>query len=64
MVSLKDDVRYSSERQMDRYYEERRSNDYFREVREDRDLLSGNGSISRQSQEPEPDRGNINVFTQ
>lgn len=56
MIPLKDDVRYSSERQMDRYYEDRRSNEYFREVREDRDLLSGNGNMSRQSQEPEPDR--------
>lgn len=56
MVSPKDDLRYSSER--DRYYEERSSH-YYRDIREERDLGAGNnGSNLRRSQEPsEPERG-------
>ena len=55
MVSPKDDLRYSSER--DRYYEERGPH-YLREVRDERELGFGNnGSNLRRSQEPpEPDR--------
>lgn len=61
-ISPKDE-RYSSDRQMERYYEERGSH-YYREVRDEREIgLSGsnNGSTSmgRHSQEPETDRGKI-----
>lgn len=56
MVSPKDDLRYSSER--DRYYDDRAGH-YYREVRDERDLgIGNNGSNLRRSQEPpEPDRG-------
>ncbi|KAF2879485.1 hypothetical protein ILUMI_26680 [Ignelater luminosus] len=55
MVSPKDDLRYSSER--DRYYDDRAGH-YYREVRDERDLgIGNNGSNLRRSQEPpEPDR--------
>ncbi|KAF5285042.1 hypothetical protein FQR65_LT02355 [Abscondita terminalis] len=58
MVSPKDDLRYSSER--DRYYEERGVH-YFRDIREERDLgIGNNGSSLRRSQEPpEPDRVDV-----
>ncbi|KAJ8922768.1 hypothetical protein NQ315_007803 [Exocentrus adspersus] len=56
MVSPKEEVRYSSERQVDRYYEERGGH-YYREARDDRDVsLVGNAPVGRHSQEPEPDR--------
>lgn len=56
MVSPKDDIRYSSERQVERYYEERRP-EHFRDEREF--TLSGNGNVARYSQESDPDRGKI-----
>lgn len=63
MVSPKEDVRYSSERQVDRYYEERRP-DHFRDSREERDFaMSGNGNVARYSQESDPDRGNFCTFS-
>ncbi|KAJ8978313.1 hypothetical protein NQ317_008185 [Molorchus minor] len=56
IVSPKDEVRYSSERQVDRYYDERPGH-YYREVREERDVgVSGSTNLARHSQEPEPDR--------
>lgn len=62
MVSPKEDVRYSSERQVDRYYDERGGH-YYRDIREDRDGgLGGNGNLGRHSQEPEPDRGKATIF--
>ncbi|XP_008192636.2 THO complex subunit 2 isoform X2 [Tribolium castaneum] len=59
-ISPKDEMRYSSDRQVERYYDERGSH-YYREVRDEREIgLSGsnNGSSSmgRHSQEPETDR--------
>lgn len=58
MVSPKEDVRYSGERQVERYYDERGGYYREREMREDREIgMSGNGSLGRHSQEPDPDRG-------
>ncbi|XP_022903408.2 THO complex subunit 2 [Onthophagus taurus] len=60
IINPKDEPRYGNERsQSDRYYDER--SHYFREMRDDRDLMtsanSTSGSMSRHSQEPtEPDR--------
>lgn len=59
MLSPKDDVRYSSERQLERYHDERVGYYREREIRDERDSgASGNGSIARHSQEADPDRGN------
>lgn len=59
MLSPKDEVRYSSERQVERYHDERIGYYRERELREDRDSnVSGNGNIGRHSQEADPDRGN------
>lgn len=58
MLSPKEDVRYSSERQVDRYHDERIGYYRERDLREDRDSgVSGNGNIGRHSQEADPDRG-------
>ncbi|CAH1103884.1 unnamed protein product [Psylliodes chrysocephalus] len=57
MLSPKEEGRYSSEKQVDRYYDERGSGGghYYRN--DDRELIvSGNGNVGRRSQEPEPDR--------
>lgn len=63
MLSPKDDVRYSSERQLERYHEDRVNYYREREIRDERDSgASGNGNIARHSQEADPDRGNKKVF--
>lgn len=63
MLSSKDDVRYSNERQAERYHDDRIGYYREREIREERDSgLSGNGSIGRHSQEADPERGIIIII--
>ncbi|CAH0560689.1 unnamed protein product [Brassicogethes aeneus] len=68
MVSPKEELRYSSERQSsDRYYDERGGGGHYfgggggsRETRDEREITmgggGGNGNVGRHSQEPEADR--------
>ncbi|CAH1184109.1 unnamed protein product [Phyllotreta striolata] len=57
LLGSKDENRYSNEKQLDRYYDDRGggASNYYRN--DDRELsISGNGTVGRRSQEPEPER--------
>ena len=62
IVSPKEEMRYSNDRNLsDRYYDDRGSN-YYRDIREERDMginsNNGTGNITRHNLEStEPDRG-------
>lgn len=67
IVSPKEEIRYSSDRNLsDRYYDDRGSN-YYRDIRDERDMginsNNGAGNITRHNLEStEPDRGVFKTY--